>query len=691
MTTIPANLGRIPNLLISQLSLSNIARTNLELFRTQTQLSTGREILRPSDDAVKAATIGVLDDRVERAGQRKRNISHARSALGALDDALGDANDLALQAKEIASSQLGLGADPTTRANQGTIIGQLLDSLYTLANRKGVAGHVFGGSTPSTSPVVEQLGGYRFVGQGDGLFTDLDIARSVPITIGANAAVGTTSARVRGSTDLNPQLTPTTRLADVGGARGLGITLGTVEFSVNAGTAVRVDLSAADSVQDVADRLETAIRDYEAANTVTVLGAGGVSLHGSSLRFDMAAGQTLVFNDVSTGVTAKDLGLQGTPATSFTSGTTDSLGLNPRLTWDSPVAALAGITGALGTIRLQNAGGTADIDLSGATTLDDVRNAIHAANLGVRVLINEAGTGIDVLNELASASSRAMSISEVADVDAVTTNDLTATRLGIRTFTNTTALADFNFGRGVEIVHGQVNAATGLPDPSLDVDFKIVLGDAAGTAINVDLRPADMVSVQTLIDRINSVAGPQLTAAGLLGTDLVAGVANGSNGITLTQNAAFASPVRVEVLNNSPAAEQLGFLNSSYDAASARLTAQDRATVRVDNLFTHLIDLREALRSNDTRGIAVAAEDIDDRIDDSINVRGLVGGYAQRIEFAEKVEEDRNVVDQTIRSELRDVDFSAAAVRFSLLQTQLAAGLQTTSMAQQRSLLDFLG
>jgi flagellin-like hook-associated protein FlgL len=69
----------------------------------------------------------------------------------------------------------------------------------------------------------------------------------------------------------------------------------------------------------------------------------------------------------------------------------------------------------------------------------------------------------------------------------------------------------------------------------------------------------------------------------------------------------------------------------------------------------------------------------------------VVGGYGQLIESASQREADRAVMDETVRSQLRDIDFTEAASRFTLLQTQLEAGLRTTAMASQRSLLDFLG
>jgi flagellin-like hook-associated protein FlgL len=504
---------------------------------------------------------------------------------------------------------------------------------------------------------------------------------TVPITLGANAAVGSVSSRVQGDVDLNPALTGTTRLLDLNGARGAGVTLGTIEMSINGGARISVDLAGADTAQDIDDKITSAIKAYETANATTVLAGAGITSGGSGFNIALSGASTINFYDPGTGVTAKDLGLTGI---TFNNTTSAASNINPRLTWQSAIGGLQGVTGALGQIKINNAGKSAVIDLSTATTLQELRNTIEGAGLGVRVEINDAGTGINVVNEVSAGRSGGLSIEEVSG------QNYTATRLGIRSLTGTTAISDFNEGRGVRIVNGVTDPTSGTATYALNKDFTIALGDVAGTKISVDLRPQDMTSVSAIIARINAEAAPQLASAGLLATDFVAGLSDGGNGIVLTQNASFASAITVTKENNSNAAEDLGFLNGTYSGASASFVAQDRAKVRVDNLFTRLIDLRDALNTNDTKGITRAGEDLQSVINIIAQTRGEVGGYGKTVNFATTVEEDRNTVDTKVRSELQDVDFTDAATRYSMLQTQLNAGLQVTGRIQARTLLDFL-
>jgi flagellin-like hook-associated protein FlgL len=68
-----------------------------------------------------------------------------------------------------------------------------------------------------------------------------------------------------------------------------------------------------------------------------------------------------------------------------------------------------------------------------------------------------------------------------------------------------------------------------------------------------------------------------------------------------------------------------------------------------------------------------------------------VGVYDSRVEREATRQEDQSLLDEQFRSQLQDLDFAEAAVRFNLLQTQLTASLSVGAQTQTRSLLDFLG
>lgn len=690
MSSIPSNLNRVPNLLASRMQLSNLTRTQLDLLRLQGQLATGNAVNKPSDDAVRAATITVLDGNLERADLRLRNLNVASNSLGLLDVALEDATNFLQEAKSIASSQIGVGSDETTRRLESTVIESFVREMYSLVNRNSNGLYLFGGSTATQTPVVELNGGFRYVGRGEGLYNDIATGDRIPITLGSLSSIGAVSARVRSTADLSPTLTGGTLLRDMAGARGRGITVGEVSVVVNGGAAETIDLTAAQSAQDIADALTAGLRAYEQTHAVSVLGPGGVMVGDAGFEFDLVPGPpppVVQISEVGNGVTAQDLGLA---QDAFTAGNTQGLGLGPRLTLETPVSAVDALASQpLGSIRIRMEAGSGEysavVDLSGATTIDQIRDRIEGAGLGVRVVVNEAGTGIDVLNEV---SGHRMSVEEVGD------GSTTASRLGIRSYTAETLISDFNHGDGVRIVDGRVHPESGQPE-DLNDDFLITL--ATGQQFSVDLRPSDLTTVQAVLDRIN--AGFQLAltqsprnpdAPPLADGDFIADLSTSRNGIRLRDLTAGPGELSVEKLNNSAAAEDLGLLDGRFDAPSATLIAQDRATVRVDSLFSDLIDLRDALAANDEDGIAIAGERLESSLERLSSARALVGVYANRVEGAKRRQEDAKVLDETMKSGLQGLDYAEAAMRLSLLQTQLSAGLQVSARLQGLSLLDYL-
>ncbi|MBX3324009.1 MAG: hypothetical protein KF757_13590 [Phycisphaeraceae bacterium] len=681
MTSFPVGFNRAPTLMTSQSSLARLNSTNLALYRLSDQLSSGLAISRPGDDPVKATSIALLDSRIELSTRRISNLSYATDSLDTLDLALGEATDLLNEAKSLGLEQINTGSSPTERANQAIVIQSLIDSLHRVSNRQSIVGHVFGGSRPGNAPVEAFGAAFRFTGQRGGLHTDLGPLRSIPITLGANNIIGSTSARVAGDVELDPALDRDTRIVDLRGARGLGVQLGTFLATFENLEPIQIDIADADTVGNVIDRITASIRQYESANNITILGPDGIYLDGTSIAIDIQAGE-LTFSDPLGGVTGQDLGLATAPNTPFEPGRSHSTSLSPRLAWNTPVSALQALATPLGSIRINNNAGTAIVDLSNANTLEDIRTLIEGTNLGVRVEINDDGTAINVVSEISGGRAHALSIAEVSGN--------TAQALGIRSLLPSTQLSHFNDGRGVQIVHGQIDPISGLYDQARNVDFTITLGD--GFEIPIDLRPDDILTVESFLNAVNTQADAALTLAGRPTTQFQASLNPTTNGILFTQAPGLAgSAITVTARNNSTAADQLGLLNSNYDPTTGSLLSQDRATVRPDNVFTHLIDLRHALETNDLSGIQIATDKLDESLGRLVETRAFVAGYARRVSDETAREEDRQVLDQQMRSQLRDLDFAQAATRYSQLQTQLQAGLQVTAQLSRLSLLDFLG
>lgn len=670
MSSIPANLGRVPNLLNTQLLMRHLTGTNLGLLQAQEQLSTGRRINRGSDDAIGSAMVGLLDAKLETTRQREKNLAHASSTLNTIDAILGEISDLSQEARSIGLSQIGVGSDTTTRLQQSQVIGQLKNELFQAMNRDFVGISLFAGSQTNAPAYESFYGGYRYLGDNDGLMTDLGYGLEFPITLGAHTAIGATSARVQGDVNLNAILTPNTYLRDLRGPMTINGDMGTMNITIDDGTdtvSIAVNLSNAETAGDVQAILNHAI---ENAMPGALAGAGiGITTD----RFSVAVqpGYTITFEDGGVGQTASSLGLD---SANFTAGFAvkpdPTAGLNPRIT-DRTLIGDLDPADALqyGNIRFTNGERSGTVSVDPSMSIGEFREEVDRLNLGISVQINENGDSLDVVNHVAGLR---MSVSEVGGA-------LMATTLGIRSMQASTPTTQLNDGRGVQIADGNMDPDTGLPDDQYNRDFRVILSD--GSSFTVDLRPEDILTIQTVIDRINQEAVAQ---GALLFT---ASLNPDGNGIMLADTIGGGQAISVESLNGY-AAEDLGLLNGT--SAAGQFIGEDRATVRVDSLFSSLIDLERALASDDERGIQFATELFNVDIDRVATARAVVGSRAQRVESATSRLADEWLRDESIRSSIRDIDPYAVTTQFQLLQTQLQTTIAAAAQIQPLSLLNYL-
>jgi flagellar hook-associated protein 3 FlgL len=283
---------------------------------------------------------------------------------------------------------------------------------------------------------------------------------------------------------------------------------------------------------------------------------------------------------------------------------------------------------------------------------------IDALNFGLRLTINEDGTGLDLVSEVSGIE---LSIGE--------NGGTTAEDLGLRTLGNTTLLSDFRNRVGVQ------TSEAGEPD------LDITLHD--GTNFTVDLTAAS-----TVADVLSLTQAAATTAGLTVGVDFDIALASTGNGFTVTDNTVGGSDFIVTNAGLSFAAENLGIKVNAGSAAT--IDGADQSKVRVENMFTHLKELSSALRNNYEAGITLAGSSIEDDIDSVVSARARVGVQARRVDDQLTLIQDRDIQEQTMLSQLQDADLTEVLTRFQQLQLQLQASLQVGSAGQQLSLLDFL-
>ena len=328
----------------------------------------------------------------------------------------------------------------------------------------------------------------------------------------------------------------------------------------------------------------------------------------------------------------------------------------PRLTRLTPVEDLArgaGVDLENGLV-ITNGAETVTVDLSTATTVQDIINAIN--NAGVRVLarINEAGTGIDVFNQVSGTS---LTIGE--------NGGTTAADLGIRTLNGATLLDELNFQRGFETKEGED-------------DLRITAKNGSTVDVNLD----GAVTVADVIDLINAAA----TDAGV---SVSASLASLGNGIRIVDDTGGAGNLSVAALNSSHAATDLALVKT-VTGGETELLSDDTNPMRTDGILSALVELEDALRRDDTQDITLAAERLEAFMPEVTRIHGVVGARSQAMRAKFDQTQDAAQTTQVFLSEVRDLDYTEAVTKMESALTQLQASLRTSSIVSNLSLLDFL-
>lgn len=631
MAILPLQLGRVSNYLRSTLSLNTINGTQANLLNLENQLSTGVRLNAPSEDPGNAQIAIQLQRALERRTAYSDAMNDANSRLSMMDSTLGDVTDVLQQVQSLASANVGSDVTADQRESAAAVVQSIYSQLLTLSNRQLNGQYLFAGDKGSTAPYVEAGGGVKFVGSSATLKNLVDDATPLDITIDGTQVFGGDSSAVHG-VDLVPNLTGSTRLKDVRGATGSGIRAGAISIS-NGTTTRSIDLSKADTAQDVVDAINAS-----GLATATIAGQG-FSL--------VATSGALTVSEVGGNYTASDLGI-ATGATA--SATVTGASIDPKLTTFTPVAALFSGAGAnlAGGLKISNGAASFNVSFTGATTVQDVLNAINTSGSGALARINAAGNGIDIANV---TQGTALSISENGGTAAST--------LGLRTLTTSTPIAGLNDGRGVQ-------TATG---PDLEIR------DKNGVSHMIDIDGS--VTILDVINKINAGGGGAITAS----------FASNTNGIRISDATGGSQQLIVRSANFSSAAVDLGIAGT---VPGAVIQGTDVNPTRASGVFDDLLQLAAALHSNDQFAITKAAAGITDSLATVVKARAVNGARLKELGTRQDALQDQNLATQSVLSDIKDTDYPATIAKYQLLQTTLQATYAVTSRSASQSLLDFL-
>lgn len=380
---IPIPTTRISTALITQRLTQQVQNDQIDLFRLQSQISTGQRIFLPSEDAPAALRAIGLQRLLERKGQLESNISSGQVYLAATDTALSEIADALNQIKSSTLGVVGTVSTPEDRVNAIAQIDQTLENLIALANRQIQGRYLFSGSQTSEKPYGYE--GTNVVYHGDEApvrsYSDLGLLFSTNAT--GQEVFGGISEEVSGTVDLNPEVNADTQLNSLRGGRGLKPN-GAISISDGTNTSI-IDISNAATIGDVIRLIEENPPTNQAVE---------VQLTGTGLKLQFApgssSGNNIIINEVGNGSTARELGILQEQS----GGITEVVGedLNPKLLLTTSVEDILG-SKARTVIESGTANDNADILLTAGAngialngvTVQFVDDALLTALPGVSV------------------------------------------------------------------------------------------------------------------------------------------------------------------------------------------------------------------------------------------------------------------------------------------------------------------
>jgi flagellar hook-associated protein 3 FlgL len=156
---------RITSAYAFESSVSNLQKRQQALTEAQEQLTSGKRVLKPSDDPSAAAVAERALASVSRSEAQMRALDSSRNAMQLAEGALGQAGELMQQARELLVSAGNGSYTDSERRTIGVAIRGLRDDLLAVANRGDGAGrYLFGGQGSDGPPLLDSPGGVSYAG-----------------------------------------------------------------------------------------------------------------------------------------------------------------------------------------------------------------------------------------------------------------------------------------------------------------------------------------------------------------------------------------------------------------------------------------------------------------------------------------------------------------------------------------------
>ena len=140
-------------------TVSNLARRQADLAAQQERLSTGKRVLRASDDPVAATLAEAAQNRLSRVEGDLRAMEASRASLAQAESGLGESGELIQKARDLIISAGNGTFGPSEREDIARQLAGLREQMIGVANRQDNSGRtLYGGLGGSATPFVDLYG-----------------------------------------------------------------------------------------------------------------------------------------------------------------------------------------------------------------------------------------------------------------------------------------------------------------------------------------------------------------------------------------------------------------------------------------------------------------------------------------------------------------------------------------------------
>ncbi|MFW5933939.1 MAG: flagellin [Actinomycetota bacterium] len=219
--------------------------TRLEAYeRSQSELATGRSILRPSDDPTGARRSMSLDASIRSQERFLRNASDAQGWVDNADTQLGSASDRMARARELVT---GVASNPERRERDAVAaeLREIAEEIEGIANTEHQGRPLFGGYSDGTAVSYDATAGtWVAEGGGDQITRRISDSELVRVNTTAQEWMGF-AADGTGGDDLLTYLEDLATTVEQGSSDQISAELGRIDQHLERINAARADIGAA--------------------------------------------------------------------------------------------------------------------------------------------------------------------------------------------------------------------------------------------------------------------------------------------------------------------------------------------------------------------------------------------------------------------------------------------------------------